>query len=326
MEIKVKKDGTIFAALGGGGFYKVSPAHPYLFPITAIEDFLNIYPTHTNQILEFYRKYMPFTFLIMYADFKQTIKNDFQRVKDELDGIFRKVIHEQKLTYKELEIVNKYLASIHPKIYSYNQSFSQWVSKHIVYTLQAIDSKEQPEIDSVPYGHPDSLPNTATIEITITPPINSKASWLVTEMTERQKQELIKEFKGINIDEFEYKLHKIEFNEKDRNITKLSITLQHQEPKNFKLKELSALMDISGFESFLAFQLWRMINDPTIKTYKICAGGCGKIHTNKGLYCDSQSCTQKYQAMKRRQKYNTDPIEREKRKRSAIRTHEKKRI
>lgn len=326
MEIKVKKDSTISAAFGGGSFYKVSPAHPYLFPATTITDFLNTHPTQTNKIIEFYGKYMPFTLQITSADFKQTIKDSFQKVKYELDGIFRKVIQEQKLTYKELEVINKYLASVHPKVYSYNQKFSQWISKHIVYTLQAIDSKEQPEIVSVPHGHPESAANEATVEITITPSINSKARWLVAEMTEIKKQQLTEKFNDINIDEFEYKLHKVEFDKENRNITKLSLILQHKEPENFKLKELSALMDINSFESFLAFQLWRMINDPTFrKTYKVCAGGCGRIHTNKGLYCDSQSCAQKYQAMKRRQKYNTDPAEREKRKQAAIRTHNKQR-
>lgn len=325
MEIKVKKDGTISAAFGGGSFYKVSPAHPYLLPTTAITDFLNTHPTQTNKIIEFNKKYLPFTLFISSADFKETIKNSFQRVKYELDGIFRKVIKGQDLTYKETETINKYLTSIHPKLTSYNEKFLRWVDLHTIWTLKSIDSKEQPNIESKIIGHPTEAKNEAKIEITITPSESSKARWIRSPMPEQQREKIGKNIVGINPDEYEFKDHKLYYDQQG-NIKMLFIRLQHHESENFKLKELSALMDISSFESFLAFQLWRMINDPTLrKTYKVCAGGCGKVHTNKGVYCDSKSCIQKYQAMKRKQRYNQDPIEKERRKQAATKVHKKKR-
>jgi hypothetical protein len=325
VEIKVKKDGTISATFGGGGFYKVSPLHPYLFPQTAITDFLNIQPIHINKIIEFTKKYLPFTLFISSTDFKETIKNSFQRVKYELDGIFRKVIKGQDLTYKEIETINKYLTSIHPKFTSYNEKFLRWVDLHTIWTLKSIDSKEQPNIESKIIGHPTEAKNEAKIEITITPSESSKARWIRSPMPEQQREKISKNVVGINPDEYEYKDHKLSFDQQG-NVEILFIRLQHQEPKNFKLKELSALMDINSFESFLALQLWRMINDPTLrKTYKVCAGGCGKVHTNKGVYCDSKSCIQKYQAMKRKQRYNSDPIEKERRKQAATKVHKKKR-
>lgn len=322
MKNKVRIDDNILLGFGGG-FYKVNPLHPYLLPSTAIIDFLNTHATHTNKIIEYCQKYMPFTLQITSADFKESIKDGFQKVKYELDDIFKKVIQNQPLVRKEIMTINKYLSQVHPKLSSYDGEFTRWVDEHNIWTIAPINSGEAPEISSKVVGHPVEAKNEAKIEITITRPVNSKALWTRSVMSDDTKSQLAKGVPDIDIDDYRYKDHKLTFDDTG-NILGLFITLQHQEPIGFKLKDLSALMDIRSFESLLALQLWKMVNDPKFrKKFKVCAGGCGAVHKNKGPYCNKKSCSDKYHAMKRKAKYAQDQTEREKRKEATIKSRKK---